>query len=101
MTDDVTLHEIPRTRTIHVTVDIDTETSRLAVWKEGIGWVEIVTADLWAEATVALRQENERLTRIESAARVFLDTIPGPLGTRFSAAEVRRSELRASLERRL
>ncbi len=31
--------------TYRVKVDFDTETDRLAVWKDGIGWVEVVTAD--------------------------------------------------------
>jgi hypothetical protein len=37
-------------RVLDVKVTVDTETDRFAVWKDGIGWVEVVIADLLAQA---------------------------------------------------
>ena len=71
------------TRTLTVTTTFDTETDRIAVWKPGLDWVEVDTADLVRQLTVPRRNRNNgkrgRAAEL-TAARVVGGRKVGPMG---------------------
>ena len=62
----------PAMTTHRVKVDVDTETDRFAVWKDGIGWVEFEVTDLIEQTVAAERARITAGVRVShSASPIF------------------------------